>query len=118
MKSVILLFSLIFSVASANAQSEPANQAPGIERASVTELSKAMGHFSRARSLLLKAVQEFDLGSSTASPDVILDSGAWRSEVIARTRELERVLDPQPRITKGGVRYEADSRLLGEAKVK
>lgn len=118
MKNAIVLFLLVFSVSSAGAQSNSGTPAPGIERASVTELSKAMGHFARARSLLLKAIQEFDLGNSTASPDAILDSGAWRSEVIARTQDLERVLDPQPRITKGGVRYEADSRLLGEAKVK
>jgi len=115
MRTSIFLFLLIFSINSALA--EPA-AVTGIERASVTELSKAMGHYSRARTLLIKAIQEFDLGNSTASPEAILDSAAWRKEVISRAQDLERVLDPQPRITKGGVRFEADSRLLGEAKVK
>lgn len=86
-----------------------------LERVEGEELSVAMGHFSRARSLLVKAVQEFDLGTRHANPDSLVDSGAWRNSLIDRAQELDKVLDPQPRDTKGGVKYGADSRLLDEA---
>ena len=84
----------------------------GLERATGSKLSKAMGHYARARSLLIAAIQEFDKGYAIATPDAILDSKSWRGSVIDRTRELERVLDPQPRMSESGSRYDADSRLL------
>jgi hypothetical protein len=78
-------------------------------------LAEAIGHYARARSLILAAIREFDAGKKVASPDVIIDSAEWRSSLIDRATELERILDPQPKLTSGGVRYNPDTRLLGEA---
>jgi len=87
----------------------------GIENVDGEQLSAAIGHYARARSLLIAAIREFDSGNRVASPDALLDSKEWRLEVVSRAEELERVLDPQPRLSKGGVRYNPDNRLLGEA---
>lgn len=83
-----------------------------LQKADPATVSAAMGHFGRARSLLNAALREFDLGLKIVNPDALLDVGAWRSSVLERATELERVLDPQPRASKGGVRYEPDTRLL------
>lgn len=93
----------------------PAEKPLGIESAQGERLAAAVGHYARARSLLLAAIREFDSGKKLATPDVLLDSAEWRSSLIDRATELERVLDPQPRITTGGVRYQPDTRLLGGA---
>jgi hypothetical protein len=87
----------------------------GIEAAKGERLAAAVGHYARARSLILAAIREFDSGKRLATPDVLLDSAEWRSSLIDRATELEKVLDPQPRLTNGGVRYQPDTRLLGEA---
>lgn len=91
-----------------------ASGAPSMARASGEKLAAATGHFARARSLLIEAVREFDQGSKIANPDILVSSRDWRSAVIDRIEELERVLDPQPRVSKGGVRYNPDTRLLRE----
>ena len=88
--------------------------APSMARASGEKLAAATGHFARARSLLIEAVREFDQGSKIANPDVLVSSRDWRSSTIDRIEDLERVLDPQPRVSKGGVRYNPDTRLLRE----
>ena len=93
-----------------------AEESTGIERASGEKLSIAVGHYSRARALLIAAVREFDQGYKLANPNVLLDSQQWRSSLIDRTQELDRVLDPQPRTSRLGVQFEADTRLLNEAK--
>ena len=93
------------------AESEPVT----LQKASGETLTAAVGHFARARSLLLAAVREFDLGLARVNPDALLDSTKWRNTLMERAKEMERVLDPQPRATKGGVRYEPDNRLLSEA---
>jgi hypothetical protein len=93
----------------------PAERPLGIEAAKGERLAAAVGHYARARSLILAAIREFDSGKRLATPDVLLDSAEWRSSLIDRATELEKVLDPQPRITNGGVRYQPDTRLLGEA---
>jgi len=81
--------------------------------ATAAQQSEAVGHYARARSLLIEALREFDRGNHIASPEAFLDADAFRDTLISRADELERVLDPQPRITKGGVRYNPDSRLIG-----
>lgn len=93
-----------------------AEETVGIERASGEKLAIAVGHYARARSLLIAAVREFDKGYKLANPNVLLDSQQWRSTLLDRTQELDRVLDPQPRASRTGVRFEADTRLLNEAK--
>jgi hypothetical protein len=83
-----------------------------IEAAEGETLSKAVGHYARSRSLLIEAIREFDRGARTARPDSILDTEEWRSSLVSRAEDLERVLSPQPRITKGGVKFEANTSLL------
>ena len=83
--------------------------------ASPDQATEAVAHFARARSLVIAALHEFDKGRKIASPSELLDPVQWRNTLIDRAEDLDRVLDPQPRATKGGIRFEADSRLLPEA---
>ncbi len=87
----------------------------GLERVSGEKLATAVGHYARARSLLIAAVNEFDRGYKVANPDAILDSKAWRGTLVDRAEELQKVIDPQPRATRGGIKFNADPRLLNEA---
>jgi hypothetical protein len=93
-----------------------ARQAALIEQARREDADAAVGHFARSRSLLIQAVREFDLGYRLARPDSLIDSASWREGLIQRARDIERVLDPQPRITNRGVQFEPDTRLLGATK--
>jgi hypothetical protein len=109
------------SASSAASEPKQAPQPPEmtIERAQGETLAAATGHYARARSLLVSAIREFDQGYKIAKPDVILDSAKWRDDLINRAKDLEKLLAPQPRITKGGVKFNADPRLLNpEAKPK
>jgi len=76
----------------------------------------AVAHYARSRALLVSALNEFDKGRKLARPDELIDSTKWRNTLIDRAEDLERVLDPQPRATRGGIKFEADPRLLPEAK--
>ncbi len=87
----------------------------GLERATGERLATAVAHYSRARSLLIAAIAEFDKGYKTANPDALLVSKEWRATLIERAEELQKVIDPQPRVTRGGVKFSADTRLLNEA---
>jgi hypothetical protein len=78
--------------------------------------AEAVAHYARSRALLVAAVNEFDKARKLAKPDELLDSTKWRTTLIDRAEDLERVLDPQPRATRGGIKFEADPRLLPEAK--
>ena len=78
--------------------------------------AEAVAHYARSRALLISAIHEFDKARKLAKPDELLDSTKWRNTLVDRAEDLERVLDPQPRVTKGGIKFEADSRLLPEAK--
>lgn len=84
-------------------------------QANQEDTTEAVAHFARARSLVIAALHEFDKGRKLASPHELLDSTQWRNTLIDRAEDLDRVLDPQPRATKGGIRFEADPRLLPEA---
>ena len=84
----------------------------GLESATGEQLANASAHYARARSLLIAAVNEFDKGYKVANPDAILDSKLWRETLIDRAEELQKVLDPQPRLSRGGVKFEGDTRLL------
>ena len=74
----------------------------------------AIGHYARSRALIIEALAEFELGKRLADPDMLLDSQQWRMTLDSRAEELNRVLDPKPRITRSGVRYKANSRLIRE----
>ena len=79
-------------------------------------LASAIGHYARARALIISAVNEFDQGRKLSDPNPLLDGETWRNAVIDRAEDLERVLDPQPRTTRTGVKFDADPRLLGQGK--
>lgn len=98
-------------VSDAKAQATPVN----LERAQGEELATAIGHYARARSLLLAAVREFDQGLKHANPQVLVDVKEFRNTLLDRAEDLEKILAPQPRATKRGVQFAPDSRLLGEA---
>lgn len=86
-----------------------------MQRASGAQLASAVGHYARARSLLIAAVREFDHGLAAANPDILIDSKEWRNSILDRAEDLEKVLAPQPASTERGVYFNPDSRLLGEA---
>ncbi|MBX7139290.1 MAG: hypothetical protein K1X83_15050 [Oligoflexia bacterium] len=86
-----------------------------LQKAQGENLSAAIGHFARSRSLIIAAINEFDQGLKLVNPDALMDAQAWRDSLAQRAKEIEHVLDPQPRASRGGVRYDADTRLLGEA---
>ena len=79
-------------------------------------LAEAVGHYARSRALLISAIREFDAGYKLANPDMLMDSKAFRATLVTRATELEKVLDPQARASKGGVSFNPDSRLLAGAK--
>ncbi len=116
MKNIVLAGILAISISNQAFADGETPQAPraaaNIEAAEGETLAKAIGHYARARSLLIEAVREFDRGSRIARPDAILDSEEWRSSLVSRAEDLERILSPQPRVTKGGVKFEANSSLL------
>lgn len=84
-------------------------------QASQEESAEAVAHYARSRALLISAIHEFDQARKIAKPDELLDSTKWRNTLIDRAEDLERVLDPQPKASKGGIKFSADPRLLPEA---
>jgi len=101
--------------ASSGSSHKPLLKGVSLGQASQDETTEAVAHFARARALVIAALHEFDKGRKIASPNELLDSAQWRNTLIDRAEDLDRVLDPQPRATKGGIRFEADPRLLPEA---
>ncbi|MDR2338346.1 MAG: hypothetical protein LBE20_06880 [Deltaproteobacteria bacterium] len=74
----------------------------------------AIGHFSRARALLIEALAEFELGKTISDPSLLLDTERWRGNIIVRAEELNRIIEPKPRITRSGIEYGANSQLVGQ----
>jgi hypothetical protein len=87
-----------------------------IGQASQEQAAEAVAHYARARALLISALNEFDVARKLARPDELLDPVKWRNTLIDRAEDLERVLDPQPRATKGGIRFSPDPRLMADRK--
>lgn len=108
------LATLLLLAGSLDATAEVRSKTLGKARPEVA--AEAVAHYARSRALLVAAINEFDKGRNIAKPDELLDSKKWRNTLIDRAEDLERVLDPQPRATRGGIRFEADPRLLPEAK--
>ena len=108
--------SAIGSDKSDSEKSKSSSRVARLETAQNEDMAVAVGHYARSRSLLIAALNEFDSGMKLANPDSLLDSKRFRAGIIDRAEELERILDPQPRATKGGVKYSADPRLLGSKK--
>ena len=92
---------------------EPAT-GPVLTKADHEELASAIGHYARSRSLLIAALKEFDNGLRYASPEQVVDVKEMRHTFLDQAEALKRILAPQPRSTKYGVRFEADTRLLSD----
>lgn len=76
----------------------------------------AVGHYARARTMLVEALQEFEEARKLARPDLLVDPEEWRLNVISRTEELNRILDPKPRVTRDGVQFRANKLLIRREK--
>jgi hypothetical protein len=85
-------------------------------QASQEQSAEAVAHYARSRALIIAALNEFDVARKLARPDELMDPVKWRNTLIDRAEDLERVLDPQPRATKGGVRFSPDPRLMPDRK--
>lgn len=84
--------------------------------ASLQRKDAALGHYGRARSMLVEALAEFEQARKFARPDMLIDPEEWRLSVISRTEELNRILDPKPRVTRGGVVFRANKLLIRREK--
>lgn len=105
----------LFLLGAACIPAASAQTSVALERAEGPVLAQAVGHYARSRSLLLAALREFDKADRLVHPGALLDVREWRSDILSRAEDLERVLDPQPRTTETGVYFQPDSRLLGAA---
>lgn len=98
----VLLFSLI-----------PLNlQAQNL--ASPEETAAAIGHYARARTMLMEALKEFERARELAKPDQIVNGDEWRNTLVSRATDLDRLISPEPRISRTGVRFEPSHALLQE----
>ncbi len=95
---------------------QESSSAVPVARAEGATLSRAVGHYARARTLLVAAIREFDQANQMVNPDALLDADAWRKSLLERTEDLERILDPQPRVSAAGVRFNEEPSMLGEAR--
>jgi len=91
--------------------------APGKVQADTKYASKerstiARAHMSRARALLVEALAEFEESRKYARPDLLIDSEDWRLRVVSLTEQLNRVVDPRPRVTREGAVFRAPPRLV------
>ncbi len=115
MKHLVIKFSVVGGLVAAQFFHSPTCQSQEFNGAATEqETARAIGHYTRARSLLLAALREFDAGTRVAELPTLIDPSGWRETVSERASELERVLDPQPRVTSGGVSFSPDRRLLAE----
>ncbi len=108
----VLILALVFGAGAPSVRAESVN----LGQASQEEAAEAVAHYARSRALLVASLNEFDKARKIAKPDELLDPTKWRNTLIDRAEDLERVLDPQPKATKGGIKFSADPRLLPEAK--
>jgi hypothetical protein len=98
-----------YKATGSNSQSAAMGEYAGVERTQA-----AIGHYARARTLLVEAMREFDAGKEIARPDLILNSETWKAGVSARADELAHVISPQGRETTGGVRFKESQALLNQ----
>jgi hypothetical protein len=112
MRFIAVVMMVVTSMAARTSCAE--DRAVGLDAADKRQASEAVAHYTRARSLLIAAINEFDRARKIARPDELLDPVRWRNTLIDRAEDLERVLDPQPRASTGGVQFAADPRLLSD----
>lgn len=114
--SIIALLTLtaIFAAAADESQVGGARgeKASYSSRADIENMAIAKGHYARSKALLIEAIREFDMGARRAKPDAVLNSKEWRASIVNRAEELDRFLDPQPRISGTGVKFKAEGALI------
>ncbi|MBP9838306.1 MAG: hypothetical protein KBC84_06290 [Proteobacteria bacterium] len=105
--SLSLLTVFLFNVSSSHAQTMYASE---------QRKQAALGHYARARTLLVEALAEFEEAKKQGRPDMLVDPEEWRLSVISRTEELNRILDPRPKVTRAGVTFRANRLLIRREK--
>jgi len=80
-----------------------------IENASPERRAAALGHYSRAKTMLLDALDEFARAEQIAQPNQVLISSAWRASVEMQSRDLDRIINPEARVSVSGARFEASN---------
>ncbi len=103
--SGLLVVAAFFSFASLN-------EAEAQRYASKERSNVAVGHYARARTMMVEALKEFEQGRRLARPDLLVDSEDFRLRLISLTEQLNRVVDPQPRVTRQGAIFRASPRLI------
>ncbi|MFN8391976.1 MAG: hypothetical protein U0136_16925 [Bdellovibrionota bacterium] len=84
--------------------------------ASEQRRNAALGHWGRARAMLVEALAEFEQGNKYARPDMLINPEEFRLSIISHTEELNRLLDPKPKVTRDGVQFQASPRLIRREK--
>lgn len=112
-RTKLLLLGLVVSSSAAAAGEAGAENA---RYASESRKNAAVGHYARARSMLVEALAEFEQAKKLARPDMLVDPEEWRLSIVSRTEELNRLIDPKPRVTRDGVRFQANQLLVRREK--
>lgn len=107
--SVVLALSLfsILTLALSTELAQAQTYASTVGYATAERRDAAVGHYARTRALLVEALAEFEQGRRLAQPDMLVNSQEWRLSIISRAEDLNRLIDPRPRVTRGGVRFNA-----------
>jgi hypothetical protein len=90
----------------------PSTASADTKYASKERSTISRAHMSRARTLLVEALAEFEEGRKYARPDLLLDSEDWRLRVVSLTEQLNRVIDPKPRVTREGAVFRTPPRFV------
>lgn len=80
--------------------------------ASEQRSNAAITYYSRARTMMVEALAEYEQGRRYAQPNMLHDPEEFRLAVISLTEELNRLVDPHVKITRDGVRVKANPRLI------
>ena len=86
------------------------------EYASQQRSRAAVGHYSRARTMCIESIEEFEAGRKYARPDLLVDAEEWRLSMISLCEQLNRLIDPKVKIDRGGIYVGANPRLIRRAK--
>ncbi len=112
-----MLFTVVpsfFSISSITVKAE--ESMAGQQYASKQRATVAKAHMSRARALLVEALEEFEESKKYARPDLLIDSEDWRLRVVSLTEQLNRVIDPKPRVTREGAVFRVPPRFMRREK--
>lgn len=87
-------------------------QAQNARYASEQRANAAVTYYSRARTMLVEALADYEQGRRYAQPNMIHDPEEFRLALISLTEELNRLVDPHVKITRDGVRVKANPRMV------